>query len=119
MYKVWFDDLMLFARVGISDAEREVGTRLRIGVEISVEKPPPETDSVDGVVDYAAAVSVVHAAIESGPAKTLEAIAARIADRVFNRFAEAGYVKVEVAKVPPPTVEWVSAAGVTCGFPRP
>lgn len=119
MYKVWFSDLLLFARVGVTEAEREVGSRLRLSVEISVEKAPPTDDSVHQIVDYSKLIQAAREAVESAPAKTLEAVAARLAHTIFGSYAQVSFVQVSLAKLPPPTVDIVGAAGVTCGFSRP
>lgn len=118
MYKVWFTDLMLFGRVGVTEAEREVGTRLRVSLEVSADGPPPATDGTAEIIDYSAMIGMVDEAVQSGPAKTLESLAARIAAEILAREDRVSFVQVSVGKVPPPTVEIVGAAGVTCGFFR-
>ena len=105
------------ARIGVTDAELEVKRPLLIDISLVVgDCDATETDAIDGTVDYAAAASLAAALARVRPHRTLERLAARIADELAERFSVAA--EVTVAKPGPPMEESVEFVAVTVSSER-
>lgn len=102
--EVWIElrGLRVLARIGVSDAELEVERPLLIDVDaIPVECQATETDELTDTLDYAAIAALAERLATARPHRTLERLAAEIADEVLaaGGCAEVG---VRVAKPEPP-----------------
>jgi dihydroneopterin aldolase len=94
--------LSIFAAVGVTEAEREVGTRLLLDLRMDVgECDATVTDMVEDTVDYGRVCQVAWLVAQERPYKTLERLCSVIADRILNDFA-VEYVWVKAAKPEPP-----------------
>jgi dihydroneopterin aldolase len=94
--------LSIFAAVGVTEAEREVGTRLLLDLRMDVgECDATVTDMVEDTVDYAKVCQVAWLVAQERPYKTLERLCSVIADRILNDFP-VEYVWVKAAKPEPP-----------------
>jgi 7,8-dihydroneopterin aldolase/epimerase/oxygenase len=94
--------LSIFAAVGVTEAEREVGTRLLIDLRMDVgECDATVTDMVEDTVDYAKVCQVAWLVAQERPYRTLERLCSVIADRILNDFP-VEYVWVKAAKPEPP-----------------
>lgn len=96
---------------GVSEAEREVGCRILAEVALTLRSGAVESDRLDDTVDYAAVAGVVGEIIRERSCRTLERLAALIADALEERFA-ARDVEVRVAKPEPPMAEPVGEVAV-------
>lgn len=100
------------ARIGVTDAELEIKRPILIDITLSLEDcKATGTDAIDGTVDYAAAASLAAALARVRPHRTLERLAARIADELAARF-DVG-AEVTVAKPGPPMEESAEFVAVT------
>lgn len=105
--------LGVMARIGITDAELEVERPLRIAIAIdSAANGATVTDEIADTVDYAAVSALAAETARSQPHRTLERLAARIAEGVLESF-DARAVEVEVEKPDPPMDETVAGVSVT------
>jgi dihydroneopterin aldolase len=94
--------LSIFAAVGVTEAEREVGTRLLLDLRMDVgECDATVTDMVEDTVDYARVCQVAWLVAQERPYKTLERLCSVIADRILADFP-VEYVWVKAAKPEPP-----------------
>ena len=97
---------------GVSDAERAVGHRFEVDVELEAEERASLTDDVSDTVDYGA-VSALVVEIGTGPShRTVERLARLIADRLLAEYPLVTEVTVELFKLLPPITAIVRAAGV-------
>ena len=96
---------------GVSEAERAVGHRFEVDVEIEAAERASVTDDVADTVDYGAvAASVVE--IGTGPSiRTVERLARLMADRILFDHTTVSEVTIEVSKLLPPVATAVAAAG--------
>ena len=63
---VRLNDIVLFAHLGVSEAEREMGQRIHIDVELTVDlSPVEEADALADTINYEA----VYTAVESDTAQ--------------------------------------------------
>ena len=94
--------LSIFAAVGVTEAEREVGTRILVDLRMDVgECDATVTDMVEDTVDYAQVCQVAWLVAQERPYKTLERLCSVIADRILSDFA-VEYVWVKATKPEPP-----------------
>jgi dihydroneopterin aldolase len=104
--------LSLYAHVGVTAAEREVGQRLLIDLRLDVgECDATVTDRVEDTVDYGQVCETVNLITHQRNYKTLERLCAAIADRLLEQY-EVGAVWVKAAKPEPPLVLVVSEVSV-------
>jgi len=94
--------LSLYTRHGVTEAERELGQRLVIDVELELPAcDATVTDRVEDTVDYADVCEQVALAAQERSYKTLERLCSAIADRLTDRFG-VDSVRVKAAKPEPP-----------------
>ena len=86
--------LEAFGRHGVHAAERELGQRFVVDLDLELADPrAAATDDLADTVDYAALADAVVALVGGPPVALLERLAGLIADRAL---AEAGVAAVEV-----------------------
>ncbi len=101
-----------FAHGGVSEAEREVGQRYRIDLELGVDtRPAAATDAIEDTLHYGQVHDVAVASLRSRPFNLLESAAGRIATSILNQFA-AERVTVRLTKLLPPIDGIVASAAV-------
>ena len=94
--------LSIFAAIGVSDAEREVGTRILMDLRMDVgECDATVTDLVDDTVDYGVVCERVALVAQQRSYRTLERLCSAVADRLLADF-EAEEVWVKATKPEPP-----------------
>jgi dihydroneopterin aldolase len=94
--------LSIFAAIGVSDAEREVGTRILLDLRMDVgECDATVTDLVEDTVDYGKVCQTAWLVAQERQYKTLERLCSVIADRILDDFP-VEYVWVKAAKPEPP-----------------
>lgn len=73
-----------FGRHGVYPAERELGQRFVVDVEIEVDDcPGVESDRLEGSIDYSAVADDVVELVAGKPVNLIEHLAETIADRVL------------------------------------
>ena len=101
-----------FAFGGVSEAEREVGQRYRIDLELAVDtRPAAASDAVEDTVHYGKVHDVAVASLRSRPFNLLESAADRIARAILAEFAT-DRVTVRLSKLLPPIDGVVASAAV-------
>jgi dihydroneopterin aldolase len=110
--KILLTGAHFFARHGVDSAEREVGGRLVVDVELTYDLARAgASDDVADTISYADIYEVVREIVETRSFHLVEALAETIAQALLERFrAEA--VLVRVRKDPPPIAGIVDHAGV-------
>jgi dihydroneopterin aldolase len=104
--------LSLYTRVGVTEAEREVGQRLLLDLRIDVgEVDATVTDRIEDTVDYGQVCQTANLVAQQRSYKTLERLCTSIADRVIDQFG-AHAVWVKAAKPEPPMALPVSEVSV-------
>lgn len=72
-------DLVLPARIGVYDHERDGAQRVRINLDLAVEEPPSPEDRLENVVCYDELVAGVRRLLVDGHVNLIETLAERIA----------------------------------------
>jgi dihydroneopterin aldolase len=94
--------LSLYTHHGVTEAEREVGQRLVVDLRLEVgEVDATVTDLVEDTVDYAEVCQAVALVAQQRSYKTLERLAAAIAERLLADF-DVERAMVRCAKPEPP-----------------
>lgn len=90
-----------FGHHGDLAAERELGSRIYVDVEISLDMSIAGTsDRLEDTLDYVRCFELVRSVVEEAQHRLLEAVAERIAHTLLNA-PRARRVRVRVAKQPP------------------
>lgn len=109
---VFVRDLDLYGYHGCSEAERAVGVRLRVCVEVLASQEAGRSDAVADTVDYAA-LARLAAEVVTGPSRhTLEFLAEEIATRTLGQWPQATQVTVSVEKPAAPVPLQIGGLGV-------
>lgn len=111
---VWIElrGLRVEARIGVTDPELETDRVLLIDIDLIPRScAATETDAIEDTVDYSRVAAIAEGLATAEPHRTLERLAAKIADRVLSDCgcAEVG---VRVAKPDPPMPQPVDAVAV-------
>ncbi len=110
MDKIAVQGIQFFARHGVTPAEREVGQRFVVDVELRLDLTRAgASDRLEDTVNYVAVHDLVQAIGRGAPVSLLEALAERIARAALQRFGPAE-VTVRVRKPAPPIdgiMDWV------------
>ncbi len=93
--------LQLYACHGVDPAERRLGQRFEVDVELTLDLAPAgRTDDLAATVNYQAVYNVVRDAMDP-PCLLLEAVAERIAGRILTGFpVDTVTVRVRKPSVP-------------------
>ena len=95
------EGMEFFGHHGDLDAERELGSRLYIDVEIAADlSVAARTDHLGDTLDYVQCFEIVRHVVEDGQHRLLETVAERVAAALLDQ-PRAGGVRVRVAKQPP------------------
>jgi dihydroneopterin aldolase len=111
---VWIElrALRVLARIGVTDAELKVDRPLLIDIDlIPGDAAATETDAIDDTVDYAVIAALAERIATAGPHRTLERLAASIAEQILAA-GECAEVGVRVAKPEPPMPQQVGHVAV-------
>lgn len=83
--RIFVRDLLLAARVGIYDREKQADQRLRVNLDMAVVLPGPGgRDEIGQVVSYEDALNLVTAIVGEGHVNLLETLAERICARLLE-----------------------------------
>ena len=117
MDRLLLEGMTFFGRHGALPAERELGARFSVDVELTADlRRAGHTDRLEDTVDYSKAYEVVRQVVEGEPCQLLEAVAERIAGRLVA-MDRVERVTVRVRKRPPLEGEF-RAFGVEVSRPR-
>ena len=104
------EGMAFFGRHGVFPAERELGARFSVDVELEGDlRVASASDRLEDTIDYTRAYDLVREVVEGEPCHLLEAVAQRIADRLLTLPGVLG-VQVRVHKKPPLPGEFRSVA---------
>jgi len=109
---VRLNDVVFFAHLGVSEAEREVGQRLHIDVDLTVDlDQASRTDDLHDTVNYEAVFREVSRVVDGSRHRLLESLAGSLARSLLDGFP-AQEVRVRVRKPNVPFAGSLSSAEV-------
>ena len=93
---------MFYAHHGYYKAERELGQRFELDIEVECDVThASKTDELSNAIDYRKVYSLAKEAFESYKFKLLETVAERIADQILDSFnVHAVLIRVRKLNVP-------------------
>jgi dihydroneopterin aldolase len=116
--RILMEGMAFFGRHGVFPAERELGARFTVDVELEGDlRAAGASDRLDDTVNYARAYELVREVVEGEPCHLLEAVAERIAGRLLQ-LPRVERATVRVRKRPPLEGEF-RAFGVELTRARP
>ena len=109
--------LEAFGPHGVTEAERELGTRVVIDVAFTVPGAAATAgDELEGTVDYGAVAALAAKIARERGCRTLERLCALIADAISDRW-DVTDLEIRIAKPDPPMPEVVEDVAVTLRRP--
>jgi dihydroneopterin aldolase len=109
---VRLNDVVFFAHLGVSEAEREVGQRIHLDVDLTVDLDrASQSDDLHDTVNYEAVFREISRVVEGSRHRLLEALAGSIARTLLEGFP-AQEVRVRMRKPNVPFAGSVSSAEV-------
>jgi dihydroneopterin aldolase len=117
--KIIIRKLELYASIGVSAAEREVGQRLLVNVEVGYDLAAAgQSDQITDTISYSKLARTVQEVGTTISCLLLEYMAEQMAQTLLERFP-INDVRLQVLKTPPPTNMMIEAAGVEIYRQRP
>jgi len=96
--RVRLNDIVLFAHLGVSQAEREVGQRIHFDVELEADLDrAARTDTLADTINYESVYRTVEDVVAESRHKLLETLAGDLVRRLFDTFP-ATSIRVRVRK---------------------
>ena len=97
--RILLEGMVFFGRHGALPAERELGQRFVVSVEMSLDlQPAGATDDLTKTVDYGEVHRLVRGIVEGEPVNLIEAVAEKVAASILAHHPTVEEVRVRVAK---------------------
>jgi dihydroneopterin aldolase len=110
--KILLSGIECYAFGGVSDAEREIGQRYRLDLELFLDTSAAgASDALEHTVHYGDVHDTAVGVLRAHPFKLVEAAAQRVASAVLRQYPVSA-VTVRVAKLLPPVDGIVASAAV-------
>lgn len=102
MDKVRLHGIVLFAHLGVHEAERQVGQKIRIDVEMTADLDPAgRSDSLHQTIDYEKVYRLVEETVAGSACRLLETLALNLIDHLLAAFPVSEVtVRVQKPNVP-------------------
>jgi dihydroneopterin aldolase len=111
--RIWVRGIEFYGFHGVSAAEREIGHRYAVDLEIEVDcREAGRTDDLSQTLDYGQAVALILQIGQGASVHLMETLADRMAAGLLETFAAARTVRVRVSKRLPPVPAVAASAGV-------
>ena len=112
MDKVRLSGIVLFAHLGVHEAERQIGQKIHVDVELSADlEAAARSDALARTIDYEKAYRLVEKTVATSRCKLMEALARSICEALLASFP-VSEVAVRVQKPNVPFAGTLSAAEV-------
>lgn len=116
MIRARVEGLLVYARCGVTDAERASPQALRVDLEYTYRAG--EGDEIDQTVDYGVVLREVAELLEREEFKLLETGVRRVGKHVLGGYPEIRGINVRVTKLNVPVAQTVSGVSVEATFSR-
>lgn len=99
---VRLNDIALYAHLGVTEAEREVGQRIHLDVDLTVDlDAASRSDALADTVNYESVYRTVQAVVAESRHKLLETLAGDLIQRLFGEYpARRIVIRVRKPNVP-------------------
>jgi dihydroneopterin aldolase len=110
--------IVLFAHLGVTEAEREAGQKIQIDVEMAADlEAAGRSDALSATVDYQKAYRLIEETAATSRCRLLEALAVVLIDRLMEELP-VSRVTIKISKPNVPFQGTVSAVEVELTRPR-
>ena len=107
------NNIVLFAHLGVSEAEREVGQRIRLDVELSVNlENSSKSDQLSDTVSYEDVYKTIERVVGDSRHRLLETLAGNLLGQVFKDYPPVQAMRIVVCKLNVPFAGSVASAEV-------
>ena len=97
--RIMLEGMVFFGRHGVLPAERELGQRFVVSVEMRLDlQPAGATDDLTKTVNYGEVHQRVRSIVEGESVNLIEAVAEKVAASVLKHYPSVEEVRVRVAK---------------------
>ena len=112
MDKLIIRNLELYASIGVSAAEREVGQRLLVNLEVGYDLSiAGQSDEITNTISYSNLARLIQKIGTTTECRLLEYMAEQMCEAILTTFPVTS-VGLQLLKKPPPTEIMMEAAGV-------
>jgi len=95
---VRLNDIVLFAHLGVSEAERAVGQRIHLDLDLEADlERAGRSDALADTLNYEAVYQLVESVVDGSRHRLLEALATDVIDRLFGAFPVEG-IRLRIRK---------------------
>ena len=112
MFTVSLSGLEVYAYHGVSNEEQTIGHRYAVDVWLEVKGKADQTDKIGDTVDYGEYAKQVETWMKSSQVRTIERLAAIIAENTLEQYTSVQTVRVHLEKVLPPMDVILHSTGV-------
>lgn len=112
MWAVVIERLEFYAYHGVSKEEQAVGHRYLLDLEVGVDRKSAGKDDLSGSIDYSELAALALGECGDPKCRTVEAVAHRLAARIFRTYPHAVEVDLWLRKAAPPMALIAESAGV-------
>jgi dihydroneopterin aldolase len=99
--RIFIDDLEIFAKHGVYDAERAKDQRFLISISAEYDaKDAMLSDNISDAVNYADIIETTMKSSKSCQFSLIERLAKHIADEIFKKFSEIISLSITIKKFP-------------------
>ena len=107
------NNIVLFAHLGVSEAEREVGQRIRLDLELAVDlENSSKSDQLRDTVSYELIYKTLERVVEASRHRLLETLAGDVLTQVFDEYPRVQAIRIVVCKLNVPFAGAVASAEV-------
>lgn len=101
-FTVRLDDMVFYAYHGHFEIEQNAGNHFLVNLVVKTgDSRAAQTDNLDDALDYQKLYAIVKNEMQI-PARLLEHVANRIANRIGSEFKEVTAMKIKISKMNPP-----------------
>ena len=99
--RIFIDDLEIFAKHGVYDAERAHDQRFLISISAEYDaKDAMLSDNINDAVNYADMINAVVNSFKSYQFSLIEKLAKHVADEIFKKFSKIISLSITIKKIP-------------------
>jgi 7,8-dihydroneopterin aldolase/epimerase/oxygenase len=117
-FRLFVSDVEFYAYHGATSEEQFIGHRYRLDLDMRVRGNAPETDGLEGTVDYGVLTDLAVQLAREPQVKLMETVAQRVGIGLMEANASIVVLTVTIAKIAPPVPHVAGSAGVSITFSR-
>ena len=110
---VRLNNIVMFAHLGVSEAEREVGQRIRLDLDLGTDlSAASASDVLADTTSYESVYKTVEKVVNVSRHKLLETLAGDLISSIFDSYPKVSRIQVRIQKLNVPFAGTVASAEV-------